>query len=227
MPSPMRLLVVEDDARLSGLLRRGLRAQGFAVDDAATVEDAHWMAMENDYDALVLDVGLPDGDGFGLCADLRTAGRWMPILMLTARITVDDRVRGLDVGADDYLLKPFAFAELSARVRALVRRGGHERPTVLRAGSLELDPARHGATLDGRTLELSAREFAVLELFARRVDDVLTRTEIIGHVWDWAYDGTSNIVDVYVRLLRQHLDGSPEAPRIETVRGVGYRLRVA
>jgi len=147
--------------------------------------------------------------------------------MLTARITVDDRVRGLDVGADDYLLKPFAFAELSARVRALVRRGGHERPTVLRAGSLELDPARHGATLDGRTLELSAREFAVLELFARRVDDVLTRTEIIGHVWDWAYDGTSNIVDVYVRLLRQHLDGSPEAPRIETVRGVGYRLRVA
>ena len=222
----MRLLVVEDDDRLSDLLRRGLKAQGYAVDDAATVEDARWLAIENEYDGLVLDVGLPDGDGFGLCADLRTAGRWMPILMLTARITVDDRVRGLDVGADDYLVKPFAFAELSARLRALIRRGGHERPTILRAGILELDPARHTALVGPRPLDLSAREFAVLELFVRRVDDVLTRTEIIGHVWDWAYDGTSNIVDVYVRLLRQHLGAGPGVPVIETVRGVGYRLRV-
>jgi len=222
----MRLLVVEDDDRLSDLLRRGLKAQGYAVDQAATVEDARWMAIENEYDGLVLDVGLPDGDGFGLCADLRTAGRWMPILMLTARITVDDRVRGLDVGADDYLIKPFAFAELSARIRALVRRGAHERPTTLQLGSLAVDPARHAATVDGRPLDLSAREFAVLELFMRRAGDVLTRTEIITHVWDWAYDGTSNIVDVYVRLLRQHLAGVADAPRIETVRGVGYRLLV-
>ncbi len=222
----MRLLVVEDDDRLSDLLQRGLKAQGYAVDGAATAEDARWLATENDYDGLVLDVGLPDGDGYDLCADLRTAGRWVPILMLTARITVGDRVRGLDVGADDYLVKPFAFAELAARLRALVRRGGQPRPTLLRAGTLELDPARHQATVGGRSLDLSGREFAVLELFVRRVDDVLTRTEIIGHVWDWAYDGTSNIVDVYVRLLRQHLGEDPGAPRIETVRGVGYRLHV-
>ena len=222
----MRLLVVEDDDRLSDLLQRGLKAQGYAVDGAATAEDARWLATENDYDGLVLDVGLPDGDGYDLCADLRTAGRWVPILMLTARITVGDRVRGLDVGADDYLVKPFAFAELAARLRALVRRGGRPRPTLLRAGTLELDPARHQATVGDRSLDLSSREFAVLELFVRRVDDVLTRTEIIGHVWDWAYDGTSNIVDVYVRLLRQHLGDDPGAPRIETVRGVGYRLHV-
>jgi two-component system OmpR family response regulator len=222
----MRLLVVEDDDRLSDLLQRGLKAQGYAVDGAATAEDARWLATENDYDGLVLDVGLPDGDGYDLCADLRTAGRWVPILMLTARITVDDRVRGLDVGADDYLVKPFAFAELAARLRALVRRGGRPRPTLLRAGTLELDPARHQATVGGRSLDLSGREFAVLELFVRRLDDVLTRTEIIGHVWDWAYDGTSNIVDVYIRLLRQHLGEDAGAPRIETVRGVGYRLHV-
>ena len=222
----MRLLVVEDDDRLSDLLQRGLKAQGYAVAGAATAEDARWLATENDYDGLVLDVGLPDGDGYDLCADLRTAGRWVPILMLTARITVGDRVRGLDVGADDYLVKPFAFAELAARLRALVRRGGRPRPTLLRAGTLELDPARHQATVGGRSLDLSGREFAVLELFVRRLDDVLTRTEIIGHVWDWAYDGTSNIVDVYIRLLRQHLGEDPGAPRIETVRGVGYRLHV-
>ena len=221
----MRLLVVEDDDRLSDLLQRGLKAQGYAVDGVATAEDARWLATENDYDGLVLDIGLPDDDGYRVCADLRTAGRWMPILMLTARITVADRVRGLDVGADDYLIKPFAFAELSARVRALVRRGGQARPTVVRVGTLELDPARHQASVAGRPLELSAREFAVLELFARRADDVLTRTEIIGHVWDWAYDGSSNIVDVYVRLVRRHLGHGPGVPAIETIRGVGYRLR--
>jgi DNA-binding response OmpR family regulator len=221
----MRLLVVEDDDRLSDLLQRGLKAQGYAVDGASTAEDARWLATENDYDGVILDVGLPDGDGYELCADLRSAGRWVPVLMLTARITVDDRVRGLDVGADDYLVKPFAFAELSARVRALIRRGGHERPAVLRVGGLLVDPARHQANLDDRPLDLSAREFAVLELFARRVDDVLTRTDIIGHVWDWAYDGSSNIVDVYIRLLRRHLGEGPRVPAIETVRGVGYRLR--
>jgi two-component system, OmpR family, response regulator len=222
----MRLLVVEDDDRLSELLQRGLKAQGYAVDGASTAEDARWLAVENEYDGLVLDVGLPDDDGYAVCADLRTAGRWMPILMLTARITIDDRVRGLDVGADDYLVKPFAFAELSARVRALVRRGGQPRPTVLRVGALELDPARHQARVGDRSLLLSAREFAVLELFARRVDDVLTRTDIIGHVWDWAYEGSSNIVDVYIRLLRRHLGEGPGVPSIETVRGVGYRLRL-
>jgi DNA-binding response OmpR family regulator len=221
----MRLLVVEDDARLADQLRRGLRADGYAVDLSHTAQDARWLAEENDYDAVILDVGLPDGDGFALCAELRAAGRWSPILMLTARHAVPDRVHGLDAGADDYVLKPFSFSELSARIRALVRRGGHERPAVVRVAGLELDRARRTVRLDGRPVVLSAREFALLELFMRRADEVLTRTEIIEHVWDWAYDGTSNVVDWYVMQVRQRLAGHPDGPRIETVRGVGYVLR--
>jgi two-component system OmpR family response regulator len=214
----MRLLLLEDDIRLAGLLQRGLRAEGHAVDLAGLVEDGRWLATENPYDALVFDVMLPDGDGFALCAEIRRAGIWTPVLMLTARDAVGDRVRGLDVGADDYLVKPFAFAELTARLRALVRRGAPERPTILAAGAL---------TVEGRPLSLSPREYALLELFVRRAGDVLTRTEIIERVWDWAYDGTSNVVDVYVRYLRAKLAPHPAAPRIETARGVGYVLRVA
>jgi two-component system OmpR family response regulator len=223
----MRLLLLEDDIRLAGLLRRGLQAEGHAVDTAASVEDGRWLATENPYDVLVFDVMLPDGDGFALCAEIRRAGIWTPVLMLTARDAVGDRVHGLDVGADDYLMKPFAFAELTARLRALVRRGAPERPTILTAGALTIDPAARAVEVDGRPVSLSPREYSLLELFVRRAGDVLTRTEIIERVWDWAYDGTSNVVDVYVRYLRTKLATHRSAPRIETVRGVGYVLRAA
>ena len=221
----MRLLIVEDDTRLADQLRRGLAAEGYAVDCTGTAEEARWLATENDYDGVVLDIGLPDGDGFSVCADLRSASRWSPIVFLTARHSVADRVRGLDVGADDYVLKPFSFAELSARIRALIRRGARERPAIIRVGTLELDRAQRTFRLKGRRITLSIREFALLELLIRRVDEVLTRAEIIEHVWDWAYDGTSNVVDWHVMTLRRHLGTDPGVPRIETVRGVGYVLR--
>jgi two-component system OmpR family response regulator len=221
----MRLLVVEDDPRLAEQLQRGLRADGYAVDACGACEDALWLGTENDYDAAIVDIGLPDGDGFGLCADLRSAGRWFPILMLTARSSVEDRVHGLDVGADDYVLKPFSFSELSARIRALTRRAAPARPAVASVGSLELDRARRSVRLAGRTLTLSIREFALLELLMRHADDVLTRAQITEHVWDWAWDGTSNVVDWYVMGLRRLLATDPTGPRIETVRGVGYVLR--
>ena len=221
----MRLLLVEDDTRLCGLLQRGLRAEGYAVDVAGTVEEGRWLATENPFDVLIFDVMLPDGDGFALCQELRQAGNWTPVLMLTARNAVNDRVRGLDAGADDYLVKPHSFAELAARVRALVRRGRPERPAVLSVGSLVLDPATHDVRVDGRAVPVSAKEFSLLELFMRQADRVLTRAEILDHVWDWAYDGTSNVIDVYVRYLRQKIGDGPGAPRIETVRGVGYALR--
>jgi Response regulators consisting of a CheY-like receiver domain and a winged-helix DNA-binding domain len=221
----MRLLLMEDDERLAGLLKRGLKAEGHAVDHAGSIEDGRWLATENPYDVLVFDVMLPDGDGFSLCAELRETGNWTPVLMLTARDAITDRVRGLDVGADDYLVKPFAFPELTARIRALARRGATERPTKLSVGSLILDPAARSVSIDGRPLELTAREYALLELFVRRAGDVLTRTEILERVWDWAYDGTSNVIDVYVRTIRTKMAGPPSAPRIETVRGIGYVLR--
>ncbi len=223
----MRLLIVEDDTRLGGLLKRGLAAEGYAVDAVGTAEDARYMAIENDYDGIVLDVMLPDGDGIEVCHDMRAAGRWSPVIILTARDAVEDRVRGLDVGADDYLVKPFSFAELAARLRALVRRGAHERPSVIRVGAIELDPAARAIRIDGRELELTLREYSLLELLVRRAGQVLSRTEIIEHVWDWAYDGASNVVDVYVRYLRIKLGEGPGIPVIETVRGVGYRLREA
>jgi two-component system OmpR family response regulator len=223
----MRLLVIEDDPRLADQLRRGFKSEGYGVDTAGTVEDGRWLATENEYDGLILDIGLPDGDGIDLCATLRAEGRWTPILVLTARHAVADRVRGLDVGADDYVLKPFSFAELSARIRALIRRGAPRRPTSLVVGDLELDWARHAVRLHNRPVGLSLREFALLELFMRRPDEVLTRSEIIEHVWDWAYEGSSNVVDWYVMNLRHHLATGPAHPQIDTVRGVGYVLRSA
>ncbi len=221
----MRILVVEDDVRMAGMLRRGLHEDGHSVDVAVDGTDAIWHATEIDYDAVVLDVMLPGADGFEVCRRMRESGRWAPVLMLTARTSVGDRVRGLDCGADDYLAKPFTFSELSARLRALMRRGAPERPTVLTAGSLRLDPAVRMAWRDDTELDLSAKEFALLELFLRHVDEVLSRTSILEHVWDFAYDGVSNVVDQYVAYLRRKIDRPFGVEQLETVRGSGYRLR--
>jgi two-component system, OmpR family, response regulator len=220
----MRVLVVEDELKMAGLLKRALEEEGYAVDVAGRGEDALWFGTENPYDVIVLDVMLPDLDGFEVSRRLRGAGRWSPVLMLTARDAVADRVAGLDAGADDYLTKPFSFAELLARLRALVRRGAAERPPVLRVGDLSLDPARRTVTRDGRSIDLTAREFALLEYLMRRVGEVLTRTQLIEHVWDFAYDGDSNVVDVYIRYLRNKVDRPFGRDSIRTVRGAGYRL---
>jgi two-component system, OmpR family, response regulator len=220
----MRVLVVEDEVKMAGLLKRALEEEGYAVDLATRGEDALWFGTENPYDAIVLDVMLPDLDGFQVSRRLREAGRWSPVLMLTARDGVADRVAGLDAGADDYLTKPFSFAELLARLRALLRRGAAERPAVLRVGDLELDPARRTVTRDGAAIELTAREFALLEYLMRRSGEVLTRTQLIEHVWDFAYDGDSNVVDVYIRYLRNKVDRPFGRDSIRTVRGAGYLL---
>lgn len=221
----MRILVVEDDVRMADLLRRGLRAEAYSVDVAATGADAVWLGVENPYDAAILDVMLGDLDGFEVCRQLRAADRWMPVLMLTARDDVDDRVAGLDAGADDYLTKPFSFAELLARVRALIRRGVAERPVVLQVGDISLDPAARTVVRAGRQIDLTPREYALLEYFMRHAGEVLSRTELIDHVWDFAYDGGSNVVDVYVRYLRQKMDAPFRVRMLETVRGAGYRLK--
>ncbi|MDQ6783957.1 MAG: response regulator transcription factor [Actinomycetota bacterium] len=221
----MRVLIVEDEPRMAALLERGLQRQGYAVDVAATGTDGLWLGLENDYDAVVLDGMLPGIDGFDVCAQLRAKGRWAPVLMLTARDGVTDRIRGLDAGADDYLAKPFAFGELAARLRALVRRGAVERPTVLVVGDLLLDPAARTVTRAGDPVELTATELSLLELLMRRPGEVLTRTQILDHVWDFAYDPASNVVDQYIGYLRRKLDRPYGREDIETVRGSGYRLR--
>jgi two-component system OmpR family response regulator len=221
----MRVLVVEDEPRMATLLERGLRDEGYAVDVATNGTDGLWMGTENDYDAVVLDVMLPEIDGFTVCRRLRESARWAPVLMLTARTTIEDRVEGLDVGADDYLVKPFSFAELAARVRALVRRRSGERPTVLEVGDLRLDPATHRAWVDTTELSLSPKEMALLELLMRHPDEVITRTRVLEHVWDFAYDGLSNVVEQYISYLRRKIDRPFGRDHIETVRGVGYRLR--
>jgi two-component system, OmpR family, response regulator len=221
----MRLLVVEDEARLALLLKRGLEEHGYAVDVTGDGAEALWLATENDYDTIVLDIMLPGLDGLEVTKRLRAGGRWAPVLLLTARDGIDDRVVGLDAGADDYLVKPFSFAELAARVRALVRRGRVERPTVLEVGDLRLDPARRQAWRGPVELELSPTEFALLELFLAHPDEVLTRTRILEHVWDFAYDPASNVVDQYVGYLRRKVDRPFGRADLETVRGVGYRLR--
>jgi two-component system OmpR family response regulator len=221
----VRVLVVEDEVRMAALLERGLREEGYAVDVAADGTDGLWLATEHDYDAIVLDVMLPGLDGFEVCRRAREAGRWAPVLLLTARDAVDDRVRGLDVGADDYLTKPFSFAELAARLRALIRRGRTERPSVLQSGDLRLDPATHRAWRGSTELKLSPKEMALLDLLMRKVGEVVTRTQILDHVWDFAYDGTSNVVDQYIAYLRRKVDRPFGLADIETVRGFGYRLR--
>jgi two-component system OmpR family response regulator len=221
----MRILVVEDETKMAGLLRRGLAEEGYAVDVEANGANGLWAATENPYDAIVLDVMLPDLDGFEVCRQLRDRGRWAPILMLTARDGVDDRIRGLDAGADDYLVKPFSFAELFARLRALLRRGVGERPSVLVSGDLTLDPSAHRVRRGDADIELTAKEFALLEYFLRHPGVVLSRTRLIEHVWDFAFAGDSNVVDVYVRYLREKVDRPFGRDSIQTVRGSGYRLR--
>ncbi len=210
---------------MASLLQRALEREGYAVDLAGNGVDAIWLATENDYDAIVLDVMIPPPDGFNVCRTLRERERWAPVLLLTARDSVADRVTGLDAGADDYLPKPFSFDELSARLRALTRRTVSERPTVLEVDGLRLDPATHTATRDGLPIDLSPKEFSLLETFMRSPGTVLTRTQLLEHVWDFAYDGTSNVIDVYVRYLRGKIDRPFGRDSIETVRGVGYRLR--
>jgi two-component system OmpR family response regulator len=221
----MRVLVVEDDVKMASLLRRGLLEEGLAADVARTGDDALWMAEATEYDAIVLDVMLPGADGFEVCRQLRESGRWSPVLMLTARDAVEDRVAGLDAGADDYLTKPFSFAELLARLRALARRAPLERPTVLEAGDLRLDPATRRAWRGDVEIGLSAKEFALLETFMRRPGEVLSRYQLLEHCWDYGYENRSNVVDVYVRYLREKIDRPFGRKSLETVRGAGYRFR--
>ena len=221
----MRILVVEDELKMASLLRRGLTEEGHAVDLARTGDDALWMAAAAEYDAIVLDLMLPGVDGVEVCRRVRENGVWAPVLMLTARDAVEDRVAGLDAGADDYLPKPFSFAELLARIRALVRRGGTERPVVLGVGDLKLDPATRQVWRDGVEVKLSAKEFALLEAFMRRPGLVLSRLQLLEHAWDYGYENRSNVIDVYIRYLRDKVDRPFGRDSIETVRGVGYRLR--
>jgi len=221
----VRVLVVEDEKKLAELLQRGLREEGYSADVADRGEEALWMANAVPYDAIVLDVMLPGLDGFAVCRRLREEGVWSPVLMLTARDAVDDRVTGLDAGADDYLTKPFSFEELLARLRSLTRRAPVERPPVLAAGGLRLDPAAHRAWRGEAELDLSAKEFALLELFMRRAGAVLSRGQLLEGAWDIAFESRSNVVDVYVRYLREKIDRPFGCDSIETVRGVGYRLR--
>jgi two-component system, OmpR family, response regulator len=220
----MRVLIVEDQVRMARLVRRGLAEEGHAADVAGTGEDALWLAQAHPYDAIVLDVMLPGLSGFETCRRLRSSGVWAPVLMLTARDGVEDRVTGLDAGADDYLTKPFSFAELLARLRALVRRGGVERPTELVVGDLKLDPATRRVRRGDAEIRLSPKEFALLETFMRRPGEVLTRLQLLEHAWDFAYENRSNVVDVYVRYLREKVDRPFGRESIETVRGVGYRF---
>jgi two-component system, OmpR family, response regulator len=223
----MRILVVEDDPKMAGLLRRGLLEEGHAPDVAQVGDDALWMAKAVEYDAIVLDLLLPGIDGVEVCRRLRRDGVWSPILMLTARDGIEDRVAGLDAGADDYLPKPFSFSELLARLRALVRRGSPERPSVLTVGDLRLDPATRQVWRGETEIHLSAKEFSLLETFMRRPGDVLSRDLLLEHAWDYAYENRSNVVDVYVRYLREKVDRPFDRNSIETVRGMGYRLRKA
>jgi two-component system OmpR family response regulator len=221
----MRVLVVEDEVKMARLIRRGLREEGMAVDVTERGEDALWMAGSTGYDAIVLDVMLPGIDGFETCRRLRDDGVWSPVLLLTARDAVEDRVAGLDGGADDYLTKPFSLAELLARLRALARRGPVERPVVLEVGDLRLDPATHQVWRGETEIPLSAKEFALLEAFMRRSGELLSRYQLLEHAWDYEYENRSNVVDVYVRYLREKIDRPFGVDSIETVRGAGYRLR--
>ena len=221
----MRVLIVEDHVKMASLIRRGLRKEGMAVDVVGDGEECVARAEATEYDAIILDVMLPGIDGFEVCRRLRADGVWSPILMLTARDAVKDRIAGLDHGADDYLTKPFSYAELLARLRALVRRGAVERPTELRVGDLRLDPARRQAWRGSEEIALSAKEFSILETFMRRPGEVLSRFQLLEHAWDYDYENRSNVVDSYIRLLRRKIDRPFGVDSIETVRGAGYRLR--
>jgi two-component system OmpR family response regulator len=221
----MRVLIVEDEAKLAAILDKGIRDQGDVADHVGSGEDALWLATSSHYDVIVLDVMLPGIDGFETCRRLRAAAVQTPVLMLTARDALGDRIAGLDGGADDYVTKPFAFAELAARMRALVRRGPVDRAPVLEIGDLRLDPATRRAWRGDEPLALSVKEFQLLETFMRHPDEVLSRFELLEHAWDAAYENRSNVVDVLIRRLRQKIDRPSADATVETVRGVGYRLR--
>lgn len=221
----MRALIVEDEPKMARLIRRGLVDEGYAADVVSNGEDAIWRAGATDYDVIVLDVMLPGLNGFEVCEQLRNSGVWSPVLMLTARDAVEDRVSGLDKGADDYLTKPFSFAELLARLRALHRRGPVEVAPMLEVGDLRLDPASRRTWRGEQELELSTKEFALLEAFMRRPGHVLSRFDLLEHAWDYDYENRSNIIDVYIRYLRAKIDRPFGTRSIETVRGAGYRLR--
>ncbi len=220
----MRILVVEDDKQLAAALRRGLESEGHAVDVALTGTDGEWYATENTYDAMVVDVMLPGLAGDTLCARRRDSGDWTPILMLTARSGPEQEARALDAGADDFLSKPFSFMVLTARLRALLRRDSRERPTVLKVGDLRLDPALHRVWRGDTPVDLTPRQFSLLEFMMRHADQILSKTTILEHVWDFAYDGHPNIVEVYVRQLRQRIDEPFQRSSLQTVRLVGYRV---
>jgi two-component system OmpR family response regulator len=221
----MHVLVVEDEVKMAALLRRGLTEQGLAVDVVGNGEAGVAMATATSYDAIVLDVILPGIDGFEACRQMRVQGVWSPVLMLTARGTLEDRIGGLDGGADDYLTKPFSFAELLARLRALVRRGTAERPMVLEVGDLRLDPASRQVWRDETEVELSAKEFTLLEVFMRNPGHVLSRIHLLEHAWEYDYEHRSNVIEVYIRYLRRKIDQPFAVKSLETVRGAGYRLR--
>jgi two-component system OmpR family response regulator len=220
----MRVLVVEDELKMASLIRRGLRDEGLLADVAVKGEDALWMAAATSYDAIVLDIGMPGLDGFDTVRRLRADGVWSPVLMLTARDAIEDRVAGLDGGADDYMTKPFAFDELLARLRALARRGAVERPTVLAVGTLRLDPAARRVWRGEDEVALSTKELQLLEAFMRHPGEVLSRYQLLEAAWDEDYENRSNVVDVYVRYLRDKIDRPFGHESLETVRGAGYRL---
>jgi DNA-binding response OmpR family regulator len=220
----MRVLVVEDDKRLAAAVKRGLEVEGYAVDVALDGTDGKWLATEQDYDAIVLDIMLPGINGFRLCKEIREAGIWTPILMLTAKRGEYDEAEALDTGADDFLSKPFSFVVLLARLRALLRRGGRERPAVLQVGDLQLDPAARRVSRGGQEVHLTTREFAVLEYLVRNVGTVVEKRDLLGHVWDFDFEGDPNIVEVYVGRIRRKIDEPFGVSSIETVRGAGYRM---
>jgi two-component system, OmpR family, response regulator len=220
----MRVLVAEDEPKMAAVLERGLEEEGYAVDVTRDGIDAEWMASENEYDCIVLDVMLPGIDGVQVCRRLRESEVWSPIVMVTARDAIADRVRGLDAGADDYVVKPFSFDELLARVRALTRRRPGERPAVLQVADLVVDPATREVSRAGVPISLTPKEFALLEYLMEHHDEVVSRTRIIEHVWDWSFEGLSNVVDVYVRYLRNKIDRPFDVPLLHTVRGAGYVL---
>lgn len=221
----MHLLVVDDEPKVVSLLKRAFERDGHTMEVAATGDDALTAATKAKYDAIILDVMIPAPDGLQVCKKLREQGDWTPVLLLTGRGAVEDRVSGLDAGADDYLPKPFSLTELSARLRAITRRAEQADADVLQVGPFVLDPAAHRVSRDGTLIDLTPKEFALLELFMRRRGEVLSRAAILDHVWDFAYEGGSNVVDVYVRYLRDKIDRPFGANSIETVRGVGYTLR--
>lgn len=220
----MRVLVVEDDKHLARSIKRGLEAEGFAADVALDGTDGLWRAKEGDYDAIVLDIMLPGMNGYRVCAELREAGNWTPILMLTAKDGELDEAEALDTGADDYLSKPFSYVVLVARLRALLRRGRRARPAVLQVGDLRLDPAAHRVWRDETEVTLTPRQFSLLEFLMRRAGETLSKSKILDHVWDFAFDGDPNIVEVYIRHLRRKIDEPFGRSAIQTVRLVGYRL---